>query len=310
MARPIVSVDKLVKHYGDTKAVDAISFNIYPGEIFALLGPNGAGKTTTLECIEGIRRPDNGSILVAGADPERKLEKIRKILGIQLQASSLPDIITVEEAMKMFCLYLGVEPRYDLLEKLDLRGKYNTQFDMLSTGQQRKLVLVIALAHNPSIIILDEPTAGLDVNTRVELHNIMREEREKGVAILLASHDMAEVEELADRAAILLNGKIVVAGTPNEIVTSGDRQVKIHIKTLNDSIIELESAHILQTERREGYSIYLCKEIEELLEDILAHIKFKGDKLIDLRVERPSLEERFIDITTNGKQEVDYEGNS
>jgi ABC-2 type transport system ATP-binding protein len=298
--KPIVQVEEFTKFYGSNKVIDNISFDIYPGEIFALLGPNGAGKTTTLECIEGIRKANGGKLLISGLNPDKDFKKMRKILGVQLQSSALPDIITVEEAMKMFCLYLGSEIRYDLLERFDLKSKYKTEFCKLSAGQQRKLILAIALAHHPELLILDEPTAGLDVHTRVELHEIMREERAKGTAILLASHDMSEVEELADRVAILLKGKIVAAGTPNEIITSGDSKVRIHVKTQQDSLSDLQLEQIQIMKDTEGYRVFDTEDIEGTISQILSHIKSKGDKLMDLRVERPSLEDRFINITRSG----------
>jgi ABC-2 type transport system ATP-binding protein len=298
--KPIVQVEEFTKFYGSNKVIDNISFDIYPGEIFALLGPNGAGKTTTLECIEGIRKANGGKLLISGLNPDKDFKKMRRILGVQLQSSALPDIITVEEAMKMFCLYLGSEIRYDLLERFDLKSKYKTEFCKLSAGQQRKLILAIALAHHPELLILDEPTAGLDVHTRVELHEIMREERSKGTAILLASHDMSEVEELADRVAILLKGKIVAAGTPNEIITSGDSKVRIHVKTQQDSLSDLQLEQIQMMKDTEGYRVFDTEDIEGTISQILSHIKSKGDKLMDLRVERPSLEDRFINITRSG----------
>lgn len=298
--KPIVQVQGFSKFYGSNKVIDNISFDINPGEIFALLGPNGAGKTSTLECIEGIRKVNSGKLLVSGLNPDKDFKKMRKILGVQLQASALPDIITVEEAMKMFCLYLGSEIRYDLLERFELKSKYKTEFCKLSAGQQRKLILAIALAHHPKLLILDEPTAGLDVQTRVELHEIMREERAKGTAILLASHDMSEVEELADRVAILLKGKIVATGTPNEIITSGDSKVRIHVKTEKDNLSDLILEQAQITKNAEGYRVFDTEDIEGAISQILGHIKSKGDKLLDLRVERPSLEERFINITRNG----------
>jgi ABC-2 type transport system ATP-binding protein len=298
--KPIVKVENFTKFYGSNKVIDNISFDIYPGEIFALLGPNGAGKTTTLECIEGIRKLNSGKLLVSDLNPDTDFKKMRKIIGVQLQASALPDIITVEEAMKMFCLYLGSEIRYDLLERFDLKSKYKTEFCKLSAGQQRKLILAIALAHHPELLILDEPTAGLDVHTRVELHEIMREERARGTAILLASHDMSEVEELADRVAILLMGKIVASGTPNEIITSGDSKVRIHVKTQKDYLSDLSLEQVQIMKDTEGYRVFDTEDIEGTINKIMNHIKAKGDKLLDLRVERPSLEDRFINITRNG----------
>ncbi len=298
--KPIVQVEGFTKLYGSSKAADDISFEIMSGEIFALLGPNGAGKTTTLECIEGLRQYNAGTITVNGLNPEKDSKKLRKSLGVQLQASSLPDIITVEEAMKMFCLYLGTETRYDLLERFDLSSKYKTEFGKLSTGQQRKLILAIALAHRPAILILDEPTAGLDVHTRVELHQIMREERAKGTAILLASHDMSEVEELADRVAILVKGKIVAQGSPNDIITSGDSRVRIHVKTQGSSLETLQLQEATRSEDVEGYAVFDTEDIEGAVSHILSCIKEHQDKLLDLRVERPSLEDRFINITKQG----------
>lgn len=295
--KSILLVDKFSKDYGNIKAVDNVSFELFPGEIFALLGPNGAGKTSTLECIEGIRKSSGGRILINGLSPEKDYKKLAKTIGVQLQASSLPEIITVEEAIKMFSLYLGNKTRYDLLERFDLNSKRKTQFRNLSTGQQRKLVLTIALSHNPELLILDEPTAGLDVHTRVELHNIMREEKQKGTAILLASHDMSEVEELADRVSILAKGKIVAEGTPNEIITSGNKNVKILVKTRDNSLIKLNLPQILGTKENGDYVIFKCQDIEETLSNILSYVKGNKDKLVDIIVERATLEERFMDIT-------------
>lgn len=304
---PILCVENFSKSYGSIKAIDSISFKIYSGEIFALLGPNGAGKTSTLECIEGIRKLSNGKITIDGVNPEKEFFKVKKILGVQLQASALPEVITVKEAMKMFCLYSKTEIRYDLLEKFNLMDKGNTQFGKLSTGQQRKLVLAIALSHNPKLLILDEPTAGLDVSTRVMFHNIMREEKNKGTAILLASHDMNEVEDLADNVAILLKGKIAALGTPGDIITSGKSLIKIFVKTKYSSVSSLKLTQEFKMEQKDDYTIFYCEDIEKLLFIILRHIKDNKDKLLDLKVERASLEERFIDITGGGKL---YESNN
>ncbi|MBU3144029.1 ABC transporter ATP-binding protein [Clostridium sp. CF012] len=304
---PILCVENFSKFYGDKKAIDNISFKIYPGEIFALLGPNGAGKTSTLECIEGIKKSSKGTIAIKGINPEKEFFKIKDTLGVQLQASALPEIITVEEAMKMFCLYSKTPIRYDLLRKFDLMNQCNMQFGKLSTGQQRKLVLAIALAHNPELLILDEPTAALDASTRVQLHNIMREERKKGTAILLASHDMTEVEDLADNVAILLKGKIIESGSPRDIITSGKDLIKIYVKTKNNSIASLNPVQAFKIDKKDEYMIFHCKDIEELLQKILEHTKANNDKLLDLKVERASLEERFIDIT---RTEDFYEGHN
>ena len=210
MSEPVVSVTEFRKVYGDFVAVDGIDFAVQQGEIFGLLGPNGAGKTTTLECLEGLRQPDGGSLRVAGVDPTKEPQKLRNVIGVQLQSSGLPETITADEAMKFFCAYHGVKPRYDLLERLGLAEKRKAQFYELSTGQQRRLALALAVAHEPQVLFFDEPTAGLDVASRVELHELMREQQAKGTTIILATHDMAEAEEMSDRVAILLSGKIYI----------------------------------------------------------------------------------------------------
>ena len=215
--QPTVSVRDFRKRYGSFVAVDGISFEAGRGEIFGLLGPNGAGKTTTLECLEGIRQSDDGSLAVLGVDPGRQPRKLRNLIGVQLQSSGLPGDMTVDEAMRFFCAYHGVPPRYDLLDRLGLQPKRRTQYRELSTGLQRRVALALAISHNPPVVILDEPTAGLDVGSRTELHALMQELRDGGTALILATHDMAEAEKLADRVAILLRGKIVAAGTPREL---------------------------------------------------------------------------------------------
>ena len=217
MSESMIEVTDFCKMYGAYTAVDQITFNVQRGEIFGLLGPNGAGKTSTLESLEGLRDPDGGTLRVAGVDPVGDPRKLRNVIGVQLQSGGLPASITADEAMKLFCAYHGVAPRFDLLERLGLKEKRHVEFQGLSTGQQRRLALALAVAHEPPVVFLDEPTAGLDVASRVELHSLMRELKEKGTTIILATHDMAEAEEMSDRVAILLQGKLVAVDTPMAI---------------------------------------------------------------------------------------------
>jgi ABC-2 type transport system ATP-binding protein len=298
----IVSVRGFRKHYGSFVAVDGISFEAGRGEIFGLLGPNGAGKTTTLECIEGIRQSDAGSLAVLGVDPGRQPRKLRNLIGVQLQSSGLPGDMTVDEAMRFFCAYHGVPPRYDLLDRLGLQPKRRTQYRELSTGLQRRVALALAISHNPPVVILDEPTAGLDVGSRTELHALMQELRDGGTALILATHDMAEAEKLADRVAILLHGKIVAAGTPRELTAAGAGFTKISVHT-EDSCLAEDGAPLPAVSQKlikEDYAIYFSMDPGPTVAAILDIIKAHDDKLIDLRVERPSLEERFLEITDGG----------
>ena len=301
-ADEIVVVDGLQKTYGDTLAVDHISFAVQRGETFGLLGPNGAGKTSTLECLEGLRLPDGGMLRVGGIDPARTPRKLRDVIGVQLQSSALPESLTPHEAMRLFCAYHHVAPRYDLLERLGLASKDSAQYCELSTGQQRRLSLALAVAHSPQVLFLDEPTAGLDVGARSELHDLIRELSRDGTSVILATHDMAEAEEMADRVAILLHGRLVATGTPLEITSAGAGLTRISVRTQNgclgDGILGLPS--VSQRISRDEYAILYSSDVGPTLASIIAHIERSGDTLLDLRVERPSLEERFLEITRSG----------
>jgi ABC-2 type transport system ATP-binding protein len=295
----IIQVTDFEKRYGDFVAVDGISFEVRQGEIFGLLGPNGAGKTSTLESLEGLRAPDGGSLRVAGIDPTKEPRKLRNVIGVQLQSAGLPESITPDEAIKFFCAYHDVAPRFDLLKRLGLQEKRNAQFFELSTGQKRRLALALAVAHDPQVLFLDEPTAGLDVPSRVELHTLMRELKAKGTTIILATHDMAEAEEMSDRVAILLNKKIVTIGTPMEITATGAGLTKVSVRTQEASVSDRALVFPAVSQRivKEEYDIFFSTDVGPTVSAIIDHIEVQGDTLIDLRVERPSLEDRFLEIT-------------
>jgi ABC-2 type transport system ATP-binding protein len=296
----VIEAKNFRKTYGDVVAVDDISFEVMQGEIFGLLGPNGAGKTSTLESLEGLRAPDGGTLRVAGVDPAREPRKLRNLIGVQLQSAGLPESITPDEAMKFFCAYHSVAPRFDLLERLGLDEKRKAQFLELSTGQQRRLGLALAVAHNPPVLFLDEPTAGLDVASRVELHGLMGEMQGTGTTIIMATHDMAEAEEMSDRVAILLKGKLATIGTPLEITATGAGLTKVSVRTGASSLSEpgLTFPAVSQQMVKDEYSIYFSTDIGPTVSAIIAHVEDQEDTLIDLRVERPSLEDRFLEITS------------
>jgi ABC-2 type transport system ATP-binding protein len=302
MMDTVVSVSHFRKTYGSFVAVDDISFNVQRGEIFGLLGPNGAGKTSTLETLEGIRHSDGGSLEVLGIDPVREPGRLKDVIGVQLQTSGLPGNMKVGEAMRFFCAYHRVTPRMDLIERMGLTEKEDTQYQQLSTGQQRRLALALSVSHQPSLLILDEPTAGLDVNSRSELHDMMLELRKSGTAILLATHDMAEAEKLADRVSVLLGGRVVANGSPRELTTAGSGLTKISIRT-EGSIFERKQVKfpaVSQQLFKDDYAIFYSKHPGTSVPALLRYIERQKDTLIDLRVERPSLEERFLEITTPG----------
>ena len=299
MNDPMITVENFRKTYGSFVAVDGVSFVVPRGEIFGLLGPNGAGKTSTLECLEGLRRPDGGRLAVAGVDPGREARRLRGKIGVQLQTSGLPDTISAAEAMKFFCVYHGISPRNDLIERLGLAEKRSTAYADLSTGQKRRLGLALAVAHRPEVLFLDEPTAGLDVASRVELHSLLRELQSQGTTILLATHDMAEAEALAGRVAILLQGQIAAAGTPLEITAAGSGLTKVSVNTEKRCLLQANDVFpgVQQRLLKEDYVVFFSGDVGPTVSALIAYVDSHGDALIDLRVERPSLEDRFLEIT-------------
>lgn len=261
-----IQVHDLKKSYGSHMVLKGLDFQIEKGEIFALLGINGAGKTTALECIEGLRKYDCGTITVNGKT------------GIQLQSSSLPAHIKPMEAVKLFAKWNRAKIDYDMLNALGIREIEKKQYIQLSTGQKRRLHLALALIGSPDIIFLDEPTAGLDVEGKLALHRRIRELRSYGKTIVLASHDMAEVETLCDRIAILNSGTIVFCGTASELTDKVGKKYFIHIKT------------------QQGDSTFETDNIEDTLISLLSKLKEKKIHVLDIKVDRGTLEQHFIEI--------------
>ena len=261
-----IEVRGLEKKYGSKMVLKGLNFRIVKGEIFALLGVNGAGKTTTLECIEGLRKYDGGAIVVNGK------------MGIQLQSSSLPAHIKPMEAIKVFAKWNQTSIDNAMLKALGIKEIEKSQYLQLSTGQKRRLHLALALIGNPDIIFLDEPTAGLDVEARLSLHEHIRNLKSQGKTIILASHDMAEVETLCDRIAILNSGKIVFCGTPSELTDKVGRKYYIYLKT------------------QEGVKSFETTNIEDTLISLLNEFKQKKIQILDIKVDRGTLEQHFIKI--------------
>ncbi len=298
-SQPAVSVRSLVKRYGETVAVAGISFDVREGEVFGLLGPNGSGKTTTFECLEGLRRRSEGSISVCDVDPEREPGRLGELIGVQLQAGGLPRTMTPVDAMTFFSAYRRRPPRLDLLERFGLSDSLDTRYEHLSTGLQRRLSLALAVAHDPQVLILDEPTAGLDVASRSELHLAIQELSAAGRTVLLATHDMAEAEQLTDRVAILLRGRIVATGSPRELTAASEGLTKVSIRTESMTVVGVYPPGGAGPARlmSDGYAVTFSQDPGPTVAALLEHASHAGDPLIDLRVERPSLEERFLELT-------------
>jgi ABC-2 type transport system ATP-binding protein len=210
-----IEVEGLTKRYGAMVAVDDVSFAVAEGEIFGLLGRNGEGKSTTVDCLAGLRVPDHGRIRVSGLDPRRDRQRLRHVLGVQLQESQLPDKLTVAEAMRLYAsFYRQPEDIEHLLAQLDLTEKRNTRYRKLSGGQKQRLSVALALIGRPRVAILDELTTGLDPVARRDTWQLIDDIRNQGVTIMLITHFMEEAERLCDRVAILHDGRVAALGAP------------------------------------------------------------------------------------------------
>lgn len=262
----IIEIKDLKKSYGANAVLKGINLAVRKGEIFALLGANGAGKTTALECIEGLRTYDSGTITVNGK------------VGIQLQSSALQANIKPMEAVKLFAKWNKTIPDSKTLKSLGIYELSKKKYADLSTGQKRRLHLALALIGDPDIIFLDEPTAGLDALGRVSLHEQIRALKSQGKTIILASHDMAEVEDLCDRIAVLQGGKIAFVGTVDEFTAVGGKRHVIRIKTCD------------------GQRDYETENITETLLTLLSEYKRNGISISDIQTDRISLEQNFINV--------------
>jgi ABC-2 type transport system ATP-binding protein len=219
---PAIEVRGLVKRYGSTVAVDGLDLVVAPGETLALLGPNGAGKTTTIECCEGYRRPDGGTVRVLGLDPRREAGALRARVGLMLQEGGVYPHARPGEVLRLFAAYHRdpLDPD-ELLERVGLAAARRTRFRDLSGGQKQRLSLALAVVGRPEVVFLDEPTAGLDPAARRATWRHVRELQADGVTVVLSTHLLDEAEELADRVAIVDHGRLVALGTPDEL-THGD----------------------------------------------------------------------------------------
>jgi ABC-2 type transport system ATP-binding protein len=219
VADAVIRVQALRKSYGTTLAVDGVSFDVARGEIFGLIGPNGAGKTTTMECVEGLRAPDSGTISVLGLDPVRDVRALQERIGVQLQEAQLQKRITVREAVDLWtALYRAPVDGGRLLDQLGLREKQHAWFMTLSGGQKQRLLIALALVNDPEVVFLDELTTGLDPQARRAIWELVRGIRARGKTVFLTTHLMEEAERLCDRVAIIDRGRLVDLGTPAELV--------------------------------------------------------------------------------------------
>lgn len=299
-AVPVIEVTQLQKRYGATTAVRDVSFTVGRGEIFGVLGPNGAGKTTTVECIGGLRRRDDGHISVMGLDPQRDTAALRRVLGMQLQESQLPEKLRVREALELFAsFYPDPDDPDRLLDQWSLRNKQNTAFRDLSGGQKQRLSIALALIGRPQIAILDELTTGLDPQARRDTWRLVEQIRDTGVTVVLVTHFMEEAERLCDRIALIDRGRVVALGTPRELVqqlNAGQRILFRPSEPFPDELLtDLPEVASL---RRTGKHVEVAGhgDLLQAVVSVLARHRIVAE---DLRIEQASLDDAFVALTGN-----------
>jgi len=293
----IIEVKNLRKTYGETIAVDDISFEVSDGEIFGLLGPNGAGKTTTVEILQALRQPDSGIISVLGIDPRHDAPALRHQIGSQLQESALPDRLKVWEALDLFA---SVTPDaldwHVLLEQWGLDEKRKSSFASLSGGQRQRLFIALALVNNPRVVFLDEMTTGLDPAARRVAWDLIRSVRDRGTTVVLVTHFMDEAEKLCDRLAIVDKGRIAAMDTPQSLVTEYASEVRVIFSTEQTDLAFLDDIPQVQRVSRSGPRV----EVEgsgAVLAVVAATLVEHGIVPADLRLEQSTLEDVFLKIT-------------
>jgi ABC-2 type transport system ATP-binding protein len=304
--RSVIQVSGVRKTYGTTVAVDEVSFEVNDGEIFGLIGPNGAGKTTTMECIEGLRTPDRGSISVLGLDPFRQVYKLQDRIGVQLQQAQLQKRIKVWEAVDLWAS-LYRKKAIDaarLLEQLGLTDKRNAWFMNLSGGQKQRLFIALALINDPEVVFLDELTTGLDPQARRAIWDLVRGIRERGKTVFLTTHLMEEAERLCDRVAIIEQGRIIDIDSPEKLVARHCPQRTVVLATSDPNAEERFRAmpgvqEVIRTDTR--FTIRGCGD--DLVTEVIHCLSENAIRVTDFRTILPNLEDVFLKLTGHSIRE-------
>ena len=305
MLRPAVQVSGIRKTYGRTVAVNDVSFDVRPGEIFGLIGPNGAGKTTTMECVEGLRTPDRGAISVLGLDPRRDAYSLQKRIGVQLQEAQLQKRIKVWEAVALWAsLYQKPGNGDRLIEQLGLSDKRNAWFMTLSGGQKQRLFIALALINDPELVFLDELTTGLDPQARRAIWDLVRGIRQRGKTVLLTTHLMEEAERLCDRVAIIDHGRIVDVGTPAELVRRHCPEHTVVVET-DDEAAATRFRDIAQVDSvtSQGFRVTIRGRGDDLVTQVIQRLAEHRMRVVDFRTEVPTLEDVFLRLTGHAIRE-------
>ncbi len=299
-AGPAISVRDLRKRYADVQAVDGVTFEVRPGEVFGMLGPNGAGKTTTVEMMEGLRAPDSGEVRVLGIDATRDASALKERIGIQLQTAALYPNLTVAETIELFrSFFRRARPTPELIEALDLGERRDARTKVLSGGQRQRLSVALALVNEPEVLFLDEPTTGMDPQARRSLWGLVRELADRGTTVLLTTHYMEEAEELCDRVAVMDHGRILELGGVPELIGRRFRELSVRFDDIPDLTGPMLEGlpGVTRVMRDDGVTALYTRDVAGTIGGLLALTAERGTEPGNLTVRRATLEDVFLDLT-------------
>jgi ABC-2 type transport system ATP-binding protein len=296
----VVEVNDLTKRYGELVAVNGVSFDINRGEIFGLLGPNGAGKTTTVEMIEGLRKPDGGTITVCGIDRSDGADRVKEIIGVQLQSTTIYDKIRVGEAVDLFAgYYKRSVPAQEVLEHVSLVDRKDSYVGTLSGGQKQRVALALALVNDPQVLFLDEPTTGLDPQARRNVWEIIERLRENGKTVVLTTHYMEEAERLCDRVGIIDTGSIIALDTPANLIAKQNLESAVEFVSSDEKAEDIlkELPGVSEVARDGKMYILHTKEASAVLARVTRLSEENVLNLENISVRRATLEDVFLALT-------------
>ena len=299
-----IRVEGLVKRFGSLTAVDQISFTVQRGEIFGILGPNGAGKTTTLEIIEGLQLPTEGQVTVLGLDIRRHPTQIKEKIGVQLQSSAYFDYLSLKEVLALLgTFYQKRTPPATLLERVGLLDKANSYVKQLSGGQKQRFTVAASLVNDPELVILDEPTTGLDPQSRRNIWGLIREMHQRDVTVVLTTHYMDEAQTLCDRIAIMDRGRLITVDSPKNLINQLDATYTVRVVVANPlteaQVASLNGgAELVQAQEGNAYLLRL-KNSPEALSSVLDELVRSDINLERLEVTPVTLEDVFLELTGN-----------
>jgi ABC-2 type transport system ATP-binding protein len=294
----LIEVNGLIKNYGKLTAVNGVDFTVNKGEIFGLLGPNGAGKTTTIEMLVGLRKPDEGYATLGGYDVVKDVGKMKEVMGVQLQATSLFELLTVEELILMYGSFYKKQVDIEhLIESMMLLEKKTDRVKNLSGGQKQRLAIALALVHDPEVVFLDEPTTGLDPQARRVLWDIILKLKEDGKTIVLTTHYMDEAHVLCDRIAIIDQGEIIALDTPENLVKLLHSDNAIEFRLIEGEMNWEEIPYVTKVMKKSNYIYIYSSDIQQTLSHLLSICNEKSIVFQDLHIRSATLEDVFISLT-------------